>query len=161
MATVERLAERGNRRADQALGTLGQEFRDKRVAVGLSQQRVAEAAGIARSTLTRIEAGNLPGLSISMASRIAAVLGLDLSVRVYPGANPLRDAAHGQRLGKVLSHVSAPLTWGTEVTLPGSPERPFEQRAWDACLVGAGRRRSAWRWRCGSAMARNSSVGLR
>jgi hypothetical protein len=89
---------------------------------------------------TRIEGGKLPSLSILVASRIAAVLGLDLSVRVYPGENPLRDAASLTRLARVQGVVGLPLSWRTEVPLPSAPQRPFEQRAWDAAVTGANRR---------------------
>lgn len=119
---------------------LGEEFRDKRVAIGLSQQQVAGAVGISRSIYTRIEGAKLQSLTIVVASRVAAILGLDLSVRVYPGGNPLRDAAQGERLNRVLVHVSAPLRSRTEVVLPQGPDHPFEQRAWDALITGRGQR---------------------
>jgi len=44
MATVDGLVERGIRRGRKTLFTLGEEFRDKRVAIGLSQLQVAHAA---------------------------------------------------------------------------------------------------------------------
>lgn len=117
MATVERLVTRGMRRARQALTILGDEFRDKRVATGLSQQQVADAAGISRSTYTRIEAGKLNSLSLAVANVVAAVLGLDLWTRVFPGPRPLRDAASAERLAHVLENVGSPLTCRTEVPL--------------------------------------------
>jgi transcriptional regulator with XRE-family HTH domain len=101
---------------------------------------VATAAGISRSTYTRIEGGIYAPLSIVVASRIAAVLGLDLSVRVYPGAEALRDAAQVARLALVLDQVGAPLAYRTELALPPSEASPFEQRAWDAELTGDGER---------------------
>jgi transcriptional regulator with XRE-family HTH domain len=119
---------------------VGDEFRRKRQSVGLSQRQVAVAAGTARSTYTRIEAGAFAALPIATASRVAAVLGLELSVRVYPGANPLRDAAHLARLDRVLSSAAPPLITATEVALPATPERPYEQRAWDAEIKGHGKR---------------------
>jgi hypothetical protein len=79
-------------------------------------------------------------LSIVVASRIAAVLGLDLSVRTYPGASPLRDRAHSARLGSVLDHVAQPLKSGREVALPTTDDRPYEQRAWDAMVTGLHKR---------------------
>lgn len=89
---------------------LGDEFRDKRVAIGMSQQQVAAAAGISRLSYLRIERGRMQNLRIVTASRIAALLGLDLSLRAYPGAGPMRGAAHAARLMKVLSQVGTPLT---------------------------------------------------
>ncbi|MEO6350590.1 MAG: helix-turn-helix transcriptional regulator [Candidatus Limnocylindrales bacterium] len=140
MPTVDRSFDRGSRRAHKALRDLGEELRTKRVTVGLSQLQVASAAGIARPTCTRIEAGRFSSLSLLTASRVASVLGLDLSVRVYPGGNPLRDAAQLERLDRVLSRAAAPLESRTEVPLPATTQRPYEQRAWDAELRGEGKR---------------------
>jgi transcriptional regulator with XRE-family HTH domain len=140
MPSVERLSSRATRRAARTLTTIGDEFRDKRVAIGLSQQQVANAAGISRLSYLRVEHGKLQTLSITRANRIASVLGLDLSVRVFPGAEPLRDAASLARLERVLEYVTAPLTCSTEVPLRSSSDRPREQRAWDAMLFGHGRR---------------------
>lgn len=140
MATVQRVSQRGRSRGRKSLAALGEELRAKRVAVGLSQLQVAAAVGIGRSTYTRIEAGRFEALSILVASRIAAVLGLDLSVRSYPGASPLRDGAHSARLGSALEHVAKPLKSAREVGLPTTDDRPYEQRAWDAMVTGLGDR---------------------
>lgn len=78
--------------------------------------------------------------SIMTASRVAAVLGLDLAIRTYPGPNPMRDAAHAERLARVLAHVRPPLTCRLEVPLPQQNGRPLEQRAWDAMAWNSARR---------------------
>jgi transcriptional regulator with XRE-family HTH domain len=122
------------------LSLLAQEFYDKRLAVGLSQAALASATGLSRPTISRIENAKQSRLSIADASRLAAALGLDLSIRVYPGPEPLRDAAHVQRLTSVLKHVRPPLTYATEVPLPNKPGSPFEQRAWDALISGSAKR---------------------
>ncbi len=82
----------------------------------------------------------MSNLSIVAAARVSAVLGLDLAVRTYPGANSLRDAAHGARLGRVLVHVRAPLAYKLEVLLPRNDSHPYEQRAWDALVTGHDKR---------------------
>ncbi len=82
-------------------------------------------------------------MSILVASRIASVLGMELSVRVYPSSSPLRDAAHIARLRRLFEHVGPPLTYRTEVPLPQQPGQPTEQRAWDAVLLGRGKRTAA------------------
>jgi len=140
MATVERISDRATRRSRHAIAKLGEEFRTKRVSVGLSQHAVAEAAGISRLSYLRIEHGQQRTLTMLSASRVAAVLGLDLSVRVYPGANPLRDTASLARLERILETVAPPLSYRTEVPLPQSATGAREQRAWDAMLFGYGRR---------------------
>lgn len=139
MPPTERRFDRGTRQAGRAVATLGEEFRQTRLGAGLSQQTVAGRARISRAQYSRIESGKVDGLSIRVAFRIAAVLGLDLSIRAYPGAGPLRDSAHLERLQRLVDHVRAPLRWRTEVPLPSSGERR-EQRAWDAVIYGLGGR---------------------
>jgi transcriptional regulator with XRE-family HTH domain len=123
----------------RALGLIGDEYRERRTALGLSQLAVASAASIARPRYTRIEAGRIERLSIVEAARLGSVLGLDLSVRLYPGGQPLRDGAHAERLGRVGQRVRAPLRFRTEVVLPQRPDAR-DQRAWDAEIRGRGAR---------------------
>jgi transcriptional regulator with XRE-family HTH domain len=140
MPESERLKEIGIRRGRRAILDLSEEFRARRLEVGLSQSEVAASVGISRPSYTRIESGKFEALPVLTAAKVAAALGLELSVRVFPGANPLPGAAHGARLMSVLRCVAAPLTFRTEVPLPQRPDRPFEQRAWDAVVFGLGRR---------------------
>ena len=107
---------------------LGDEFRDQRLTLGRSQQAVADAARISRARLSRIENGKVPRLSILEASQIAAVLGLDLSVRAYPGGSPVRDSAHAERLRGMLDHAHAPLSCRTEVPLAAGRAGPSSER---------------------------------
>lgn len=100
---------------------------------GTSQLAVARAARISRSTISRIEGARLQGLSLADAVRVADAVGLNLSVKAFPGAPPTRDAAHAARLSEFLSHVSEPLRFALEVPLPPRESAP-EQRAWDAML---------------------------
>ncbi len=97
------------------------------------------------------------------ASRIAAVLGLDLAVRAYPGSGPLRDAAHARRLAQVLGSAAAPLRVRLEVPLPASPDRS-ELRAWDALVTGSGKRTAVeleMRLRDGQAVERRLALKRR
>ena len=142
MPPVDRRVDQGTRRAERLAQNLSDEFRHKRIAIGLTQVDVARSALVSRATYQRVERGGMLRVSLLDASRIAAVLGLDLSVRAYPGATPLRDVASLTRLARVLSHVSRPLTYGTEVPLPQAAGRSSEQRAWDAVVYGLGRRTS-------------------
>jgi transcriptional regulator with XRE-family HTH domain len=88
VTTIERAAARAHRRADRVYRELADEFRAARLAAGVSQEHVARAAGISRPRYTKVEAAQVPTLSIHDASRIAAVLGLDLSVRSTLAAVP-------------------------------------------------------------------------
>jgi transcriptional regulator with XRE-family HTH domain len=139
MSSADRAYERGTRRARRILTDLAAELREQRASLGLSQAAVAAAAQISRSRYTRIEGARIEHLTIADAARIASVVGLDLSARVYPGGGPLRDGAHAGRLHRLTVHVHPPLELRTEVLLPASPGR-HEQRAWDAEIRGAGER---------------------
>ena len=138
MPTTQRIASEGTRRGLRAISLLGDEFRERRLELGLSQARVGAAAGISGSHYSRVENGRLVRLGIVRASLIGRALGLDMVVRAYPGPPPLRDAGHARHLDALLQHAAAPLTVRTEVPLPQRAAAPTEQRAWDAVVSGAG-----------------------
>jgi transcriptional regulator with XRE-family HTH domain len=137
MGSAERTYDRGSRQGERWVRSIGEEFRTARMALGLSQRHVAGAAHLSRSRYSRIELAAVRHLSILTAARIAAVLGLDLAARVYPGGRPIRDAAHAERLQRLLAHVGPPLRFVTDVPLSRTTDHP-EQRAWDAVLFQDG-----------------------
>jgi transcriptional regulator with XRE-family HTH domain len=113
------------------LVALGEEIRIARLAAGLSLAVVADAAGISAGELSRIERGLAPWLSLLMAARVCAVVGLDLSVRAYAGGDPVRDAGHA-RLAELFRHRHGPgLVARSEV--PVGDDR--DQRAWDQTIT--------------------------
>lgn len=120
-------ASRGTRRGRRLLSDLGVELRAARRASGLSQAAVASAAGISSSELSRIEQGHAPWLDVISASRICAVVGLDLSIRAFPGPNPLRDEAHLRLMSAFRAQLGAGLVVRTEVPIG----HPRDLRAWD------------------------------
>ena len=128
-----------NRRARTQAENVADELRERRLSLGLSQAVVAGASGMSRNHYASIEAGTDPDVTLSELNRIAAVLGLDLSVRVYPGGRGVRDAGQAERLIEFLRQCRSPLTWRIEVPLPALAER-WERRAWDAVLHGHGER---------------------
>lgn len=139
MTSSERLFDIGTRRAERWLREVGEEFRHARLRLGLSQREVADAVRIDRADYSRIERAKLARLSIETACRTGAVLGLDLSVKAYPGRRSIRDAGQGLRLKKLLESVAEPLRSQLEMPLPAREDRP-EQRAWDMMLFGHGER---------------------
>lgn len=89
------------------------------------------------SMVSRFEAGRLPNLSLVDAVVLADVVGLDLSIKAFPGRQPTRDAGHARRLSGLLQHAEHPLICRTEVQLPRRPDGIPEQRAWDATISDA------------------------
>jgi transcriptional regulator with XRE-family HTH domain len=121
------------------LREIGAELRERRLSLGESQAFVAAAARLSRSRYATVEAGAVTTLSVSEINRIASVLGLDASIRLFPGGAATRDAAHSGKLGRFLRDVRVPLRARVEVSLPSVGDR-FERRAWDAMLFGSGER---------------------
>ena len=133
MPAAEGPHERARRRAAKLLAQLGQDIRDARLMTGTGQAAVARAARVSTSTISRIESAKLEHLSVREAIVVADAVGLDLSIKSYPGRRATRDQAHAKRLTSFLAHVASPLRFATEVALPHR-DGVFEQRAWDAML---------------------------
>jgi transcriptional regulator with XRE-family HTH domain len=134
MPTRTTLRQAADERTRNALALVARELRSTRRQHGLSQLTVAEASRTSRSKVSRVELGRDPGLSIGDAMAMLAAVGLDLSVRTYPGGRPARDSAHTALLGRLRSRLHAALGWRTEVPLPVDGDR----RAWDALISGDG-----------------------
>ncbi len=129
----EQHAARGTRRGRRQLVVLGEEISAARLAAGLALAVAAEAAGISVAELSRIEGSVAPWVSVLTAARVCAIVGLDLSVRTFPGSDPLRDAAHVRLAALVQARLGPGLTVRTEV--PIGDDR--DQRAWDETIADA------------------------
>ena len=115
------------------MSLVGREFLAVRTNGGLSQAVVSARAGMSRPQYGRVERGIAPEVSLATVARIAAVLGLDVALRLYPCSDPIRDAAHVALLQRLRAVCHPSLVWRTEVPLPLSGDR----RAWDAVISGA------------------------
>ena len=111
---------------------LAEEWRHLRQSAGISQATVARAAGVSRSTYARIERGRLAEIGLRRASAITAILSGDLSVRIYPGGPPLRDAGHVALLARFESRLAATWRIRHEAPMP----QAADPRAWDLRLDG-------------------------
>jgi transcriptional regulator with XRE-family HTH domain len=131
VAMPESHASRGTRRGRRQLIDLGAELRTARVGAGLSMTAVARAAGISPSELSRIERGLAPWLDIIVASMLCSIVGLDLSLRAFPGGNPLRDSGHARLIAAFRAHLGQGLRVRTQVPVASSPD----QRAWVQTLA--------------------------
>jgi transcriptional regulator with XRE-family HTH domain len=130
-ARVDRRGD-GRRRGERLVRMLGSEWQHARVAAGLAQRHVAAAVGASRSRISRIERGEVRGLTIVRAAEISAVLGMDLTVRQFPAGPPLRDAGHIALLARFDGVVSPPYRITREAPMPIAGDR----RAWDRRLDG-------------------------
>ena len=71
----------------------------QRSEMGLSQERLAELAGLSRATINELETGKLSNLSLTRAERLANLLGYGLGVtgvkrpKADPGASSALDTA--------------------------------------------------------------------
>jgi len=73
-------------------------------------------------------------MTLSSISRVAAAVGLEASLRLFPAGDPVRDAAHVALLGRLRARIHGELRWRTEVPLPVAGDL----RAWDATIAGLG-----------------------
>jgi transcriptional regulator with XRE-family HTH domain len=134
MPAVERAIDSATERSRRAIVDMGREIHAARVTHGLSQASVAGSVGIAQSQLSEIERGRHRAVSIETLGRLCAVVGLDLSIRAFPGGQPLRDRAHVELLDRFRRAVGTGWAWASEAPLP----IPGDRRAWDRLLKGAG-----------------------
>jgi transcriptional regulator with XRE-family HTH domain len=124
----ERARDRGVRRSRASLAEIGRELRQARQSAGLRQSDVARASGVSASWVSRVERGVSGEVGLRLLSVMLAVVGMDLSVRAYPGANPLRDEGHRRLLVLARGLLPEDAPWQTEVPFPNAGD----QRAWDA-----------------------------
>lgn len=123
--------DRARRAMRRDIDAVLEDFRDARLASGLSQAAVAAAIGVSQTHVSRIESarGRAPGLDLLAAH--ASVLGLRLRIHAYPHGDPIRDQAQAQLLAAFRARLPPGVAWRTEVPVPvdGDP------RAWDAVLA--------------------------
>lgn len=134
MPANRRPFDEARRRAERFLVEIGRQLRDGRIQHGLSQATIARAIGISQTQLSLIEHGRYPAVRMESLTRLAAAVGLDLSMKLYPGGSPLRDQAHIDLLARFRRVVARSWSWASEVPLP----IPGDRRAWDRLLRGAG-----------------------
>ena len=134
MPTSERAYHRARRRAEGLLRLFGNDVRDARLTAGLSQMVVARRLAWSNAKVSRIEAGSARGVALLDAVVLADTVGLDLSIKTYPGRRPTRDAPQARRLQALLAHVGRPIQYRVEALLPAR-NGTYEQRAWDALLT--------------------------
>ena len=123
---VDEAARRARNHVDEVLRSLIA----ARLNAGLSQTRVAAALGVSRSLLCAWEARRIVPTPIQL-YQWGAVVGLDLSIRAFPGGSPLRDAGQLRLLERFHALIGDAWTWRTEVPVSADPR---DRRAFDSVL---------------------------
>lgn len=139
MAVRERPVDRGQRLGTALLQQVGDGLRQARRSLGLSIGAVAAAVGVSAAEVSRIERARAPWVTLVTLARLAAAVGLELSVRLYPGGPPIRDAPQISILADFAGELAPSLRWDLEVPLPIARDL----RAWDGMIRGDG-------WRFGA-----------
>lgn len=70
---------------------LGAALQWRRVELGLSQAQLCKKAGVARSWLSRLEAGKHPGAEVQKVLDVAAALGMSVDLVPTLSASPSHD----------------------------------------------------------------------
>lgn len=134
MSTVLRRRARATQLSSDLRRSIAGELRSARLEAALSLDDVAVAAGLSKAEVSRVERALAPWVRVETVCRIATVLGLIPSMRLYPDGPPFRDAAHAALLARLRRELPATLQWRSEVPLP----IPGDRRAWDATIRGDG-----------------------
>ncbi len=88
--------------------------------------------GVSPSAVARFERGQLADIGIERLCRLAASVGLELSVRLFPDGDPIRDAGQVRLLERLRVRLPVSVRWRVEVPIIGRQDR----RAWDAVIDG-------------------------
>jgi transcriptional regulator with XRE-family HTH domain len=104
--------------ADWSLREIGRELRLARIAAGLSQRQVASALGWSQARVSHVEHGQYPSARLRDLSRFAAVVGMRLWSRVYPGVRHVVDGPQLALLGRLHRRVDPAAGWDLEVPMP-------------------------------------------
>ena len=131
MPISERPGDRGARRGRSLRTKAVSELINARIARGLSQREIARQVRVSHTKVRGVETGR-SDLSIELAARMAAVLGLELGVSLYPDGEPVRDKAHLALLERFRTRLPATIRWRTEVPIPIAGDR----RSADAVVDG-------------------------
>jgi len=102
-----RLGALGRGRAEEQARRIGEQARLQRITLGLTRAHVARRARVAKSTVERVEDGEI-GVQLDTLTAVTVAVGLDLVLSTYPGRSvSLRDTGQLE-LAKVLLDAAAP-----------------------------------------------------
>ncbi len=118
----------GDRQLRRTCIRFGEEIREIRLRVGVSQAALARAIGVARSVICQMEQGD-PNVSARIRARAVAALGADFRIAVFPGGAPLiHDAAHARIVEAILLRCHPSWRATVEAPVPGAGRRSTDIR---------------------------------
>jgi transcriptional regulator with XRE-family HTH domain len=127
MSAREEPTHRGEEKGRLAWDRVRRELRLARLSLGKSQALAARQAGIDPATWNRIEKDRLQHVDFRTIGRMAAVVGLDFTVGMYPSPLRLHDGPQLELLTDTQFLFGSGWDWRSEV-MAGLPP---DQRAWD------------------------------
>lgn len=114
------------RRMRRQLGAVLDDIVERRLAGGIRQSDVAGPLGCTRQWVSEMERGKPANVGLIELGRLAAVVGLDLSLRAYPAISVLRDAGQVKLINRFRAEISPDIPWRIEQHVaPGDP-RAFD-----------------------------------
>jgi transcriptional regulator with XRE-family HTH domain len=118
VATREGNAARGERRSRLLRQRTSDELGGARRGIGLSLREVSRKLGTSVDRLRRAERGDPATLTVDLAARYAAMLGLELAVSLHSVGTPTRDKGHVALLERFRTRLPSTIRWRTEVPVP-------------------------------------------
>ncbi|MFN8622955.1 MAG: helix-turn-helix transcriptional regulator [Chloroflexota bacterium] len=118
---------RGTEKGRTAWNAYRREIRQARLSLGKSQALAARQAGIDPATWNRIENDRQRAIDLELAGRMAGVVGLDLTLSLYPAPRLLIDAPQLELWADTRYVFGPPWGWRSEVHVGDA----HDQRAWD------------------------------
>ena len=131
MPTTTRSTDEARRRWARTAADLGDDLRTARLIRGVTQARIAASIGISQAEVSRRERGRSRRFNGASLAVHAAVVGLRLSVKLWPVGGGVRDAAQARYVAAFVARVGRP--WS--VTLEAPIDLPGDLRAVDVLLV--------------------------
>ncbi len=133
MPSRSKAVESAIRLANSTMAAVSEELRGARILRGLAQEEVGRALGVSRMRISRVERHRVQSISLEYLARHAAVVGLRLSVKLYPIGGALRDAAQARYIARFVERIGHLWRVRLDVPIP----LPGDLRGIDVYLTGA------------------------
>jgi len=116
----------GDRQLRRNAARFGDDFRELRLRIGVTQAAIARSIGVDRSVIARIERGDTT-VSNTIRARACAVLGADFRIALYPERTPvIFDAAHARIIERLLELRHRRWRPTLEAPIPGPGRRSVD-----------------------------------